>query len=41
MSKLKLCPKCGKVASFNSWFQAFYCTACGYLWNWLEEEVEE
>lgn len=33
MSELKICPKCGKVAGFNSWFQAFYCTSCGYLWD--------
>lgn len=30
---LKLCPKCGKIAGFNSWFQAFYCTSCGHLWS--------
>lgn len=33
MSELKICPKCGKVAGFNSWFQAFYCTSCGHLWD--------
>ena len=33
MSELKICPKCGRVAGFNSWFQAFYCTSCGHLWD--------
>ena len=33
MSEFTICPKCGKVIGFNSWFQAFYCTSCGYLWD--------
>lgn len=30
---LALCPNCGKVAGFNSHFQAYYCTSCGNLFN--------
>lgn len=30
---LKLCPKCGKVAGYNSWFKMFYCTYCGELFE--------
>ena len=32
-SYLKLCPKCCKITGFNSWFDSYYCTACGHLWN--------
>ena len=28
---LKLCPKCDKLMSFNSYFSAFYCTSCGHM----------
>jgi len=27
-----VCPKCGKIAGFNSRSEAFYCTFCGNLW---------
>jgi len=27
---MKICPKCGKVLSFNSYFGAYICTNC----NW-------
>lgn len=30
---LRICPKCGKVAGYNSWFKAFYCRNCGELFN--------
>ena len=30
---LKVCPKCGKIAGYNSWFKAYYCTACGELFG--------
>lgn len=33
VNDLKLCPKCGNITGFNSWFQAFYCTSCGHLWS--------
>ena len=33
VNHLKLCPMCGNIVGFNSWFQAFYCTSCGHLWN--------
>lgn len=29
----KVCPICGKIAGFNSHFQAYYCTSCGNLWR--------
>ena len=30
---LRICPKCGKLAGYNSWFKAFYCRNCGELFN--------
>ena len=33
VNSLTLCPKCGKIAGFNSHFQAYYCTSCGNLFN--------
>ena len=25
---IKVCPKCGKVMSYNSWFHAYLCPYC-------------
>lgn len=33
VSSLTLCPKCGKIASFNSYFQSYYCTSCGNMFD--------
>ena len=30
---LRICPKCGRLAGYNSWFKAFYCRNCGELFN--------
>ena len=30
---LRICPKCGKLVGYNSWFKAFYCRNCGELFN--------
>ena len=30
---LRICPKYGKLAGYNSWFRAFYCRNCGELFN--------
>ena len=27
---MKVCPKCGKVAAFNSYFNAYICSYCGW-----------
>ena len=27
---MKVCPKCGKVAAFNSYFNAYICNYCGW-----------
>lgn len=29
---MKICPKCGKVLSYNSYFGAYICSSC----NWEE-----
>jgi len=28
---LKVCPKCGKVMSWNSWFHAYICGGCDHM----------
>lgn len=25
-----ICKKCGKIASFNSYFKGYYCDTCGH-----------
>lgn len=30
LSSSKICPKCGKKASYNSGFGAYYCASCGF-----------
>ena len=30
---VKLCPKCGCLTSYNSWFGAFCCNACGNVFG--------
>ena len=37
---LRICPKCEKVAGYNSWFKAFYCRNCGELFNGGERMSE-
>lgn len=27
---MKICKKCGKIVSYNSYFKAYYCDQCGY-----------
>lgn len=29
METMKVCDKCGKLMSFNSHFDGYYCTSCG------------
>lgn len=29
--KNKICPKCGKLMSYNSYFKAYYCDICGHM----------
>lgn len=31
METMKICCKCGKLMSFNSHFNGYYCTSCGRL----------
>jgi ribosomal protein L37AE/L43A len=28
---VKLCPKCGKLAHYNTYFGAYMCDHCGYV----------
>lgn len=32
---MKICPKCGKVVSYNSYFGAYICTDC----NWEDATI--
>ena len=34
---LIICPKCNKIISYNSYFNAYYCSNCGFF---KEEENE-
>ena len=31
--KMKICPKCGKVASYNSYFGVYLCSNCDWEYN--------
>ena len=28
---MKICKKCGEIASYNSHLKAYYCSCCGHL----------
>lgn len=30
---MKLCPKCGSLGYFNSYFNSFMCNTCEYTWK--------
>lgn len=34
---MKICPKCGKVLAYNSYFGAYICTDC----NWEDASIGE
>ena len=40
---LKICPKCGKVISFNSYFGGYVCDNCGFINNMTlsQDQFEE
>jgi DNA-directed RNA polymerase subunit M/transcription elongation factor TFIIS len=27
---MKICEKCGRIVSYNSYFKAYYCDQCGH-----------
>ena len=33
MSELKICPRCGGVISYNSWFKGYMCNSCNIVTN--------
>ena len=35
---MKVCPKCGKVVDFNSYFGAYICDECGWEDNSYSRE---
>ena len=35
---MKVCPKCGKVVGFNSYFGSYLCTECGWEDDSYREE---
>lgn len=30
---MRLCPKCGSIAYYDSYFTAFMCNTCEYRWR--------
>ena len=30
---MEICPKCGRIVGYNSWFGMFYCTFCGKMFK--------
>lgn len=30
---MRLCPRCNAISDFNSYFHAYVCTRCAYMWN--------
>lgn len=35
---MKVCPKCGKVVSYNSYFEAYICKNCN--WEYKESQTK-
>ena len=38
MHNLILCPCCGEIVSWNSWFGCYICVKCGNCWEEMMSE---
>lgn len=36
---MKLCPKCGRIAAYNSYFDAYICNYCGWDYRIVRRKI--
>jgi ribosomal protein S27AE len=34
---IKFCPKCGRLADYDPWFDRYFCTCC----DWRSENIND